>query len=140
MQNRKDEIEKVKHFYGDLLGLPILRSWGEPELEGFMFETGDGLVEVFTNAEEELPQGSIRHFAFKTNDVDQCVKIVRESGYQITLESKDVVIASNPPFPIRVAFGIGPVGEERPWPRCGHGGFLPAAAPRSPAYSRRCRR
>ncbi len=71
-----------------------------------MFETGDGLVEVFTNAEEELPQGSIRHFAFKTNDVDQCVKIVRESGYQITLESKDVVIASNPPFPIRVAFGI----------------------------------
>ena len=83
---RKDEIKKVKHFYGDLLGLSILRSWGEPELEGFMFETGDGLVEVFTNAEEELPQGSIRHFAFKTNDVDQCVKIVRESGYQITLE------------------------------------------------------
>lgn len=109
---RKDEIKKVKHFYGDLLGLSILRSWGKPELEGFMFETGDGLVEVFTNAEEELPQGSIRHFAFKTNDVDQCVKIVRESGYQITLEPKDVVIASNPPFPIRVAFCIGPVGEE----------------------------
>lgn len=101
---RKDEIEKVKHFYGDLLGLPILRSWGEPELEGFMFETGDGLVEVFTNAEEELSQGRIRHFAFKTNDVDQCVKIVRESGYQITVEPKDVVIASNLPFPIRVAF------------------------------------
>ena len=109
---RKDEIEKVGRFYGDLLGLPILRSWGEPELEGFMFETGDGLVEVFTNAEEELPQGSIRHFAFKTSDVDRCVGVVRESGYQITLESKDVVIASNPPFPIRVAFGIGPVGEE----------------------------
>ena len=33
---RKDEIEKVKHFYGELLGLPILRSWGETELEGFM--------------------------------------------------------------------------------------------------------
>ena len=48
---RKDEIEQVKHFYGELLGLPILRSWGETELEGFMFETGDGLVEVFTNAE-----------------------------------------------------------------------------------------
>ena len=37
---KKDEIKKVKHFYGDLLGLPILSSWGEPELEGFMFETG----------------------------------------------------------------------------------------------------
>ena len=30
---RKDEIEKVKHFYGELLGLPILRSWGETELD-----------------------------------------------------------------------------------------------------------
>ena len=109
---RKDEIEKVKHFYGELLGLPILRSWGEPDLEGFMFETGVGLVEVFTNAEDELSQGSIRHFSFKTSDVDQCVKIVRESGYQITVEPKDVVIDSNPPFPIRVAFCIGPVGEE----------------------------
>ena len=94
------------------MGLPILRSWGEPELEGFMFETGAGLVEVFTNADQELPQGSVRHFAFKTPDVDKCIQIVREAGYEITVEPKDFVIASNPPFPIRVAFCIGPVGEE----------------------------
>lgn len=109
---KKDEVEKVKHFYGDLLGLPILRSWGEPELKGFMFDTGAGLIEVFTDAENDLPQGSIRHFAFKTGNVDECVKIVRESGYEITVDPKDVVMASNPPFPIRVAFCIGPVGEE----------------------------
>ena len=108
----KDEIAKVKHFYGELLGLPILRSWGKPELEGFMFETGAGLVEVFTNASEELSQGSIRHFAFKTSNVDKCIQIVRDSGYKVTVEPKDIVIASNPAFPARVAFCIGPVGEE----------------------------
>ena len=108
----KDEIVKVKYFYGELLGLPILRSWGEPELEGFMFETGAGLVEVFTNASEVLPQGSIRHFAFKTSNVDKCIEIVRDSGYKVTVEPKDVVIASNLAFPARVAFCIGPVGEE----------------------------
>ena len=108
----KDEIVKVKYFYGELLGLPILRSWGEPELEGFMFETGAGLVEVFTNASEVLPQGSIRHFAFKTSNVDKCIEIVRDSGYKVTVEPKDVVIASNLALPARVAFCIGPVGEE----------------------------
>lgn len=108
----KDKITEVKRFYGEILGLPILRSWGEPELAGFLFDTGAGLVEVFTDAKEQLPQGAVRHFAFKTNDVEGCVKAVRDAGYQITVEPKQVVIPSNPEFPIQVAFCIGPVGEE----------------------------
>ena len=72
----KSEIEKVKEFYQGVLGMPVIRSWGEPELAGFMFDTGAGLVEVFTDAEGQLPQGSIRHFALKTDDVDGCVKAV----------------------------------------------------------------
>ena len=40
----KSEIEKVKGFYQGVLGMPVIRSWGEPELEGFMFDTGAGLV------------------------------------------------------------------------------------------------
>ena len=82
------------------------------ELAGFMFDTGAGLVEVFTDAEGQLPQGSIRHFALKTDDVDGCVKAVREAGYPITVEPKDIVIPSQPEFPVRVAFCNGPVGEE----------------------------
>ena len=108
----KSEIEKVKEFYQGVLGMPVIRSWGEPELAGFMFDTGAGLVEVFTDAEGVLPQGSIRHFALKTDDVDGCVKAVREAGYLITVEPKDVVIPSQPEFPVRVAFCNGPVGEE----------------------------
>ena len=110
----KEEIirEKVKEFYQGVLGMPVIRSWGEPELAGFMFDTGAGLVEVFTDAEGQLPQGSIRHFALKTDDVDGCVKAVREAGYPITVEPKDIVIPSQPEFPVRVAFCNGPVGEE----------------------------
>ena len=109
---RMDQVKKVKEFYTEVLGLPAVRSWGEPELAGFVFDSGAGLIEVFTNAQEDLPQGSIRHFAFATSDVDQCVKAVREAGYAITIEPKDVTLATTPPAPIRVAFCIGPVGEE----------------------------
>ena len=38
----KSEIEEVKEFYQGVLGMPVIRSWGEPELEGFMFDTGAG--------------------------------------------------------------------------------------------------
>ena len=109
---RKIGDRKVKEFYQGVLGMPVIRSWGEPELAGFMFDTGAGLVEVFTDAEGQLPQGSIRHFALKTDDVDGCVKAVREAGYPITVEPKDIVIPSQPEFPVRVAFCNGPVGEE----------------------------
>ncbi len=108
----KDKIEEVKKFYGELLGLPIVRSWGEPELKGFMFDTSAGIIEVFTDAESTLPQGAIRHFAFKTSDVEKCAETVRSAGYEITVEPKDSVIPSNPAMPVHVAFCIGPVGEE----------------------------
>ena len=108
----KDKIVEVKRFYGELLGLPIIRSWGEPELAGFMFDTGAGLVEVFTDAEEDLPQGAVRHFAFRTSDVEKCVETVRAAGYKITVEPKDSVIPSSPALAVHVAFCTGPVGEE----------------------------
>ena len=109
---RMDQVKKVKEFYTEVLGLPVVRSWGEPELAGFVFDSGAGLIEVFTNAQEDLPQGSIRHFAFATSDVDQCVKAVREAGYAITVEPKNATHATTPPAPSRVAVCIGPVGEE----------------------------
>ncbi len=106
------ELDKIKHFYGEVLKLPVKRSWGEGEKAGLMFDTGAGLIEVFASAKEHLPQGAVQHFALATKDVDACIEAVRATGYEITVEPKDVEIASEPPFPIRVAFAIGPVGEE----------------------------
>ena len=105
------EFEKTLHFYQDVLGLEPVRSWGEGENAGAMLSTGDGLLEIFASG-KKLPQGAIRHFALCTERVDDCVAAVRAAGYPITVEPKDIVIASNPPFPARIAFCTGPVGEE----------------------------
>ena len=87
---RPEELEKVQKFYGELLGLPLVRSWGEPNVEGLMYGAGTSLIEIFPNAEEDLPQGAIRHFALPG----------------------DIEIMSKPSLPARIAFIIGPVGEE----------------------------
>lgn len=105
------EFEKTLHFYQDVLGLEPVRSWGEGENAGAMLSTGDGLLEIFASG-KKLPQGAIRHFALRTEQVDDCIAAVRAAGYPITVEPKDIVIASNPPFPARIAFCTGPVGEQ----------------------------
>lgn len=105
------EFEKTLDFYQNTLGLELVRSWGEGEGAGAMLSTGDGLLEIFASG-KKLPQGAIRHFALRTQRVDDCVAAVRAAGYPITVEPKDIVIASNPPFPARIAFCIGPAGEE----------------------------
>ena len=102
---RLEELEKVQKFYGELLGLPLVRSWGEPKVEGLMYGAG-------TSAEEDLPQGAIRHFALATDDVDSIVETVRKAGYAVTMEPVDIEIMSKPSLPARIAFIIGPVGEE----------------------------
>ena len=105
------EFEKTLHFYQNVLGLEPVRSWGEGENAGAMLSTGDGLLEIFASG-KKLPQGAIRHFALQTERVDDCIAAVRAAGYPITVEPKDLVIASNPPFPARIAFCTGPVGEQ----------------------------
>ena len=102
------EYEEVIRFYRDVLGLPVARTWAE----GIMFETGSGLIEIFNNAESPLPQGTIRHFALATDDVDACVKAVSDAGYEVFIGPKDIEIPSNPVFPARIAFCKGPLGEE----------------------------
>ena len=107
-----DEFEKTVHFYRDILGLPVARTWGEGENAGIMLDTGAGLLEIFANAADKLSAGAIRHMALAAEDVDACVEAVRAAGYTITMEPTDICIASEPPYPARIAFCIGPVGEE----------------------------
>ena len=107
-----EELQKTIAFYQDILGLETARSWGEGKHAGMMFDTGCGIVEIFTDTDTDLPQGAVRHFAFETDDVDACIEAVRKAGYQITREPEDVEITSTPSLPVRVGFCIGPVGEE----------------------------
>ncbi len=106
------EFEKTVAFYRDVLGLPAARTWGEGEEAGIMLETGGGLLEIFANGTEETGVGAVRHFAFAVADTDACVAAVRAAGYPITMEPSDIAIPSSPPYPARIAFCRGPVGEE----------------------------
>ena len=107
-----DEFNKTVHFYRDILCLPVARSWGEGEGQGIMLDTGAGLLEIFANASDLLGMGAIRHFALATEDVDACIDAVRSAGYTVTMEPTDICIGSVPPYPARIAFCIGPIGEE----------------------------
>ena len=106
------EFEKTVQFYHELLGLPVARTWGEGENSAVMLDTGAGLFEIFANGTDLLGAGALRHLALEVEDTDACVEAVRAAGYEITVEPKDIVISSNPPYPARIAFCIGPVGEE----------------------------
>lgn len=103
-----EEYEKTKKFYGEVLELPVAKTWPT----GIMFETGSGLMEIFNDGNGALPQGCIRHFAFAVVDVDGIINKVKEAGYEVFIEPKDIVIASDPEFPARIAFCKGPLGED----------------------------
>ena len=107
-----ENFNELVSFYNGILGLPIVRKWGEGEAVGMMLDTGAGLLEIFANAPDRLGAGALRHIAFEVEDTDVCLEAARAAGYKVTMEPTDIVIASDPPYPARIAFCIGPVGEE----------------------------
>lgn len=105
-----EDFEKMFKFYHEILGMPIVRTWANGKAA--MLDAGGTLLELFADGADYPGQGAIRHMALAVKDVDACVEAVRAAGYQITTEPKDIAISSVPPCPARIAFCIGPVGEE----------------------------
>ncbi len=110
--NGLQEFSKTVKFYKDILGLKLVRAWGSGKDMAMMLDTGAGVMEIFANAEDKPNVGAIRHFAFNVDDTAETVEKVRKAGYKITMEPTNIVIPSNPPYPAKIAFCIGPVGEE----------------------------
>ena len=104
-----EELAKVHEFYIELLGLKVIREWAE----GMMIDTGNGLLEIFTNADGTHCLGAIRHMALLTDDVDEIAAKVKAAGYDLFIEPNDRDIPSDPVYPIRMAFCYGPLGEQR---------------------------
>lgn len=101
------EFEKTLAFYRDVLELEVLRTWPG----GAMLATGNSILELFDHGKELNGNGSLNHVALTCADVDAVVELVRSAGYKITTEPDDVVIPSEPPFPLRMAFFTGSAGE-----------------------------
>ena len=103
-----EEFEKAKSFYIGLLGFNVVREWPE----GIMLGCGNFQLELFCNGKGVKELGAIRHMAFATDDVDAVAAKVKEAGYEVFIEPKDIVVASVPEFHARMAFCFGPLGEQ----------------------------
>ena len=103
-----EEFEKAKDFYLNVLGFAVVREWPE----GIMIDSGRGLLEIFSNGPGVKSKGAVRHIAFAADDVDGVIEKVKAAGYEVFIEPNDIVIRSDPPFPARMAFCWGPLGEE----------------------------
>ena len=105
-------------FYRDTLGFKEKIAWN---LRGtgrhaVMLDTGDGnYVEVFEDPDYmPSPNGSVIHFALRTAHLDEVAARVRAAGATITIEPKDVTLATTNgigPVAIRIFFCEGPSGE-----------------------------
>ena len=104
----QEDFARAKDFYLNLLGFSVRREWPE----GVMIDCGSALLEIFCNGEGIHSKGAIRHAAFATDDVDGIVARVRAAGYEVFIEPNDITIPSVPEFHARMAFCIGPLGEE----------------------------
>lgn len=104
----ESQAEEVLHFYVDVLGLKLL----DRREDCAVLDTGDGIVEIFWDADRLLGQGDIRHFAFLVEDVDACIRAVEQAGYRIREYPIDVKFALGRPVPARIAFCYGALGEE----------------------------
>lgn len=113
LRTTPDTFDNVVSFYTDLLGLDIVRTWGEGDKRAMMISTGDNsLLEILPGAAgDKLPQGPFAHLAFATDTVDVLIEKVRAAGFFIQMEPTDLTIGSEPAYPVRIAFCVGPVNE-----------------------------
>jgi glyoxylase I family protein len=108
--------DRSLRFYCDVLGCLEKIAWRAAPQRAVMLDTGDGnYIEIFEDlAYEAAPNGSVIHFAFRTDRLDEAAAKVRAFGAPITVEPKDVTIATTNgagPVPIRIFFCQGPSGE-----------------------------
>jgi glyoxylase I family protein len=101
--------------YRDVLGRPVVAEFGTPERRILLLDIGDGShIELFAPRPapaETTPlarQPPIMHIALATSDTRQAIERVREAGYEITVEPKDVQLGASK---ATIAFFNGPSGE-----------------------------
>jgi glyoxylase I family protein len=111
---RSADFDASVKFYTEVLGLKVRITWGEGHGRAAMIDAGDGnYIEVFAR-EAAFPhqEGTILHFALRTDDCSAMLEKVRAAEAEITMEPKEVTIASNiGPVLVKIAFFKGPDGE-----------------------------
>jgi glyoxylase I family protein len=113
---RTRDWSRTLRFYQEVLGFVVKVAWGAAPKRAIMLDSGDGnYLEVFEDLEFSPAQnGSILHFALRTTRLDAVVERVRASGESVTVEPKDITIATTNgrgAVPARICFFTGPNTE-----------------------------
>ena len=99
--------------YRDVLGMQIVAEFGPPERRILFLDLGDGShMELFapqpSTADQPAASNVLTHIALATTDTRGATEQVRQAGYPITVEPKDVQLG---PIAATIAFFTGPNGE-----------------------------
>ena len=107
--------EAYLKLYRDVLGMEIVAEFGSAERNIILLDTGDGShMELFApTASSPAPDSDsandpLTHFALATSDTRSAIEHVRQAGYEVTVEPKDVDLGS---LKVTIAFFRGPSGE-----------------------------
>ena len=107
------DLEKSIKFYTEALGFVERVSWGETPKKIVLLDTGDGNYFEISQGEPDQvwEEGIFRHIALRVDDCAAALIRARKAGAEVTVETRDVTLKSDPPIPIRIAFFKGPDGE-----------------------------
>jgi catechol 2,3-dioxygenase-like lactoylglutathione lyase family enzyme len=101
--------------YRDVLGMPVVAEGGTPERRILLLDMGDGShIELFAprpGPADSAPlagPGPLTHIALTAADTRQAIEHVRQAGYEVTVEPKDIELG---PIKATIAFFNGPNGE-----------------------------
>jgi catechol 2,3-dioxygenase-like lactoylglutathione lyase family enzyme len=77
-----DRFEEVSHFYGELLGIPVVEHWDRTNARGMRLDIGDMQLEILDNAREyprlELGKTFNRvHIVVEVEDIDQARESIK---------------------------------------------------------------
>ncbi len=103
--------EASVHLYKDVLGMQVAAEWGGPDHRMMLLDVGDGShIELIAPKAEssEASNDLLTHFALASADVAASIEPVRQAGYEVTMEVRDVTLGD---MEATVAFFKGPNGE-----------------------------
>lgn len=107
------DFDKSVAFY-KALGMEVKHSWGDVGHRAVMLDIGDGgIIEMFEAVEAEQANPHWCHLAIATIDTDAAYAAALAAGAVEKVKPQNVDIQCNEGvYPVRIAFVIGPSGEE----------------------------
>ena len=107
------DLEKSIKFYVEGLGFEERISWGDPSKRTVLLDTGDGNYFEISQGDSDkvFEEGVFKHIALRVDDCEAAIELVKKAGAEVTIDTRDINLSSDPPIPIRIAFFKGPDGE-----------------------------